>query len=106
MSDDVKSHDDRAHGAMPPELRPFVKPEPTQPLVMPGKEAEFKAAVGALRLLNGGPAADPFYVDPKEDAAAAAGERKTPASTTAYVSPAVVPVVEAKVREGVSGTKV
>lgn len=94
MGDDRKSLDP-AHETMPPELRPFAKPVPPQRLVAPEDEAEFKAAVDALRILNGGPQADPFYVDPKHDPAFA--ERKAPASAKAYAPPTAVP--EVKVRE-------
>ena len=66
MSDDRKDSDDPAHQTMPPELRPFARPVPPQRLVAPENEAAFKAAIDALRLLNGGPNADPFYVDPEE----------------------------------------
>jgi hypothetical protein len=97
MSDDTRDRDDPAHQTMPPELRPFAKPEPQQRLVAPEGEARFNAAVGALKLLNGGPAADPFYVDPDNDPALT--DRKAPGSMKAYVPPTVVPAAEAKVRQ-------
>jgi hypothetical protein len=80
---------------MPMELRAFAKPEPPQRLVAPENEAEFKAAIDALRLLNGGPAADPFYVDPPRppagpDLAAASA----PASVKAYVPPTPIDAAE------------
>ena len=95
MSDDTKDRDP-SHETMPPELRPFAKPEPPQRLVAPQNEAKFNAAIGALRILNGGPQADPFYVDAKHDPALA--ERKAPESVTAYVPPTAVPSSEAKAR--------
>ena len=78
-------------------LRPFAKPVPPQRLVAPEDEADFKAAIGALRLLNGGPKADPFYVDPKNDPALA--ERKAPESERAYAPPTELPAAEAGVRQ-------
>ena len=99
MSDDAKDradpNADPAHETMPPELRPFAKPVPIQPLVAPESEARFDAAIGALRLLNGGPNADPFYVDPKNDPAFAG--QTAPKSVKAYASTAL-PVAEAAVR--------
>ncbi len=95
MSDDRKDSDDPAHQTMPPELRPFARPVPPQRLVAPENEATFKAAIDALKLLNGGPDADPFYVDPRNDPAFAG--QKPPESVTAYAS-TVLPVAEATVR--------
>ncbi len=89
MSDDTKRanrRDDRSHQTMPPELRPFARPEPVQRLVAPEDEPEFNAAILALRLLNGGPAADPFYVDPKADAVAEPKPAAAP-SVKVYVPP-------------------
>jgi len=97
MGDDTKSRDDPAYETMPPELRPFARPVPLQRLVAPEDEADFKASIDALRILNGGPQADPFYVDPKHDPALA--ERKAQASVKAYAPPTAVPVAEVKVRE-------
>jgi len=93
MSDDTKDRGDPAHETMPPELRPFAKPEPPQHLVAPENQAKFDAAVDALRILNGGPKADPFYVDPRNEP-----ERPAPESTKAYAPPVAVPAAEASVR--------
>lgn len=89
MSDDNKEGKDSAHQTMPPELRPFAKPQPEQRLVAPENEAEFKANLEVLSMLNGGPKADPFYVDPQKSLAFA--DRAAPQSTTAYVPPVPVP---------------
>ena len=97
MSDDTKDRDDPAHQTMPPELRPFAKPVPPQRLVAPENEARFKATIGVLSLLNGGPKADPFYVDPKNDPALA--EREAPESVKAYAPPTELPAAEAAVRQ-------
>jgi len=101
MSDDAKKTGGGGFATMPPELRAFVKPEPAQKLVAADNESEFKAAVDALRLLNG--VGDPFYVDPKGDPAAA--ERKAPPSVAAHVPPVPVPapVVAATARVAVPG---
>jgi len=101
MSDETRDRDDPAHQTMPPELRPFAKPEPKQRLVAPENEAEFKATIDALRLLNGGPNADPFYVDPQNDPAFAG--RKAPESVKVYVPPAAVAAAEAQVRQAAPG---
>ena len=98
MSDDTKrgrGDDDPSHLTMPPELRPFAKPAPPQRLVAPEDEPEFKAAILALSLINGGPAADPFYFAPKgeNDAAAEAVERAKPQaapSVKVYAPPIAV----------------
>lgn len=98
MSDDTKrsrGDDDPSHLTMPPELRPFAKPAPPQRLVAAADEPEFNAAILALSLINGGPAADPFYVAPKgeNDAAAEAVERAKPQaapSVKVYAPPIAV----------------
>ena len=97
MSDDTKSRDEAAHETMPPELRPYAKPVPSQRLVAPEDEAAFKAYIEVLKTLNGGPDADPFRA-PAEQAPAPPA-RPAPPSVRAYVPATVVPAAEAKARE-------
>lgn len=94
MNDDAKRANrqhDRSHETMPPELRPFVKPAPPQRLVAPEDEPEFNAAILALKMINGGPEADPFYVDPKAEAAAEP-KPQAPLSVKVYAPPVAVSV--------------
>jgi hypothetical protein len=94
MNDDAKRANrqhDRSHETMPPELRPFVKPAPPQRLVAPEDEPEFNAAILALKMINGGPEADPFYVDPKAEAAAEA-KPQAAQSVKVYAPPIAVSV--------------
>jgi hypothetical protein len=97
MSDDTKRVDEAMLARMPAELRPYAKPVPAQPLVAPEDEAQFKAYLDVLRLLNGGPDADPFH--PPTDPGPAPPPRAAPPSVRAYVPPTTVAPAEAMARD-------
>jgi hypothetical protein len=97
MSDDTKRVDEAMLARMPAELRPYAKPVPAQPLVAPEDEAQFKAYLDVLRLLNGGRDADPFH--PPTDPGPAPPPRAAPPSVRAYVPPTTVPPAEAMARD-------
>lgn len=57
-----KRGDDASYVTIPPELRDFVPPKGAQhELVQPGKNPQLVATVAALKALNGGQNADPFF---------------------------------------------
>ena len=57
-----KREDDASYVTIPPELRDFVPPKGAQhELVQPGKNPQLVATVAALKALNGGQNADPFF---------------------------------------------
>lgn len=57
-----KRGDDPSYVTIPPELRDFVPPKGAQQdLVQPGKNPQLVASVAALKALNGGQNADPFF---------------------------------------------
>jgi hypothetical protein len=94
MSDDAKKRtEDPGYVTIPPELRDFVPAKGEQPgIVRPGDNPRLDAAMAALRELNGGQKADPFYFDAQQEK----GTARKPAPPSESVHVAAIPVPESE----------
>ncbi len=89
--------EDSAYITMPPELRAYARKLDNK-VIRPGDDPLLDAAAAALRVLNGGPDADPLYYDvKKEQAAIRARMGETPGigNASVYVAPTEVPAAAA-----------